>query len=116
MMDHPVVVDISVRRGGGTGAHKFRITLLLLLNVAPAPHVVPVSHGGGGGGGVAVAGMILNSVRAKSAKVCPEASLSHFPLPLPLESRPRSQPTHIDITHFFPYALLVLPSFLLSLA
>ena len=59
-------------------------------------------------------GMILNSVRAKSAKVCPEA---HFPfvrwfLPsLPLLSslsqwrrRRRDQPTHIDITLLFPKA------------
>ena len=56
--------------------------------------------------------MILNSVRAKSAKVCPEA---HFPfvrslLPsLPLLSslsqwRRRDQPTHIDITLLFPKA------------
>ena len=66
--------------------------------------------------------MILNSVRAKSAKVCPEA---HFPfvrslLPsLPLLSslsqwrrRRRDQPTHIDITLLFPKAPACLLPFL----
>ena len=65
--------------------------------------------------------MILNSVRAKSAKVCPEA---HFPFARPCacvasshgvalllfsqasltRTARRKQPTHIDITLLFPNA------------
>ena len=71
-------------------------------------------------GGIGEGGMILNSVRAKSAKVCPEA---HFPFVRSFRRclsshtehsslsqvsqwrrRRRDQPTHIDITLLFPKA------------